>query len=122
MSTSPQRAMNRGLATRAALFGLLLMLAGSGFAYYKWKFPFGNSHCCIIGMMSALSEFADSHNGRFPAGESSPEACLSLLYKDQLIEPYTLRGMTISEERAGTITVQALRSCEGRAATGQRFY
>ncbi len=98
MSTSPQRAIHKGLAIGAVLFGLLLMLAGGGFAYYNWKFPFGNSHCCIIGMMSALCEYADSHTGRFPAGESSPEESLSLLYKDQLIEPYTLRGMTISEE------------------------
>src|SRR6266542_1662584 len=98
MSTSPQRAIHKGLAIGAVLFGLLLMLAGGGFAYYNWKFPFGNSHCCIIEMMSALCEYADSHTGRFPAGESSPEESLSLLYKDQLIEPYTLRGMTISEE------------------------
>ena len=98
MSTSSQRATHKGLAIGAVLFGLLAVLAGGGFAYYNWKFPFGKSHCCIILMMSALREYADSHNGRFPAGESSPEALLSLLYRDQLIEPYTLRGMTVSEE------------------------
>jgi len=97
MSTRPQRAESKRLAIGAALFGLLAVLAGGGFAYYKWKFPFGNSHCCIIGMMSALEEYADSDNGRFPVGETSPEASLSLLYRDGLIEPYTLRGMTVSE-------------------------
>ena len=49
-------------------------------------------------MNLALRQYAEEHGGRYPAGESSPEASLSLLYKSDQIDPYTLRGMIVPEE------------------------
>jgi hypothetical protein len=43
-------------------------------------------------------EYAETHDGRFPRGESSPEASLSLLFRAGLVDANTLRGMTIPEK------------------------
>ena len=62
--------------------------------YVKWRFPFGWSHCCDIGLMFALRDYANGHGGAYPAGECCPEASLSLLYPKYLDEDI-LRGKTI---------------------------
>lgn len=61
------------------------------------RFPYGQSHCCIIGMSSALEQYADAHGGHYPAGGTSPEASLSLLYRSNLVDANLIRGMTVSE-------------------------
>ena len=80
------------------IFAALGLLAAAGVAYYRVKFPYGESHCCILGMASALEQYAEEHGGRYPAGEVSPEASLSLLYKSSYINAYILRGMTVPEQ------------------------
>ena len=70
----------------------------AGYSWHHRMYPYGGSHCCIIAMNFALMEYAETHEGRFPQGESSPEASLSLLYKDHLTDANTLRGMTVSEK------------------------
>jgi hypothetical protein len=76
---------------------VLLLLGGSGFAYWRHRYPYGWSHCCDIGLYADLRAYAESHDGRFPAGESSPEASLSLLYRGQFTEAAILRGKTVPE-------------------------
>ena len=61
------------------------------------RYPYGHSHCCIIGVASVLEQYAEAHRGRYPAGESSPEASLSLLYRSHLIDANLIRGMTVPE-------------------------
>ena len=88
------------------IIGLVIvgaLVATSGAIYWRWKYPYGYSHCCIIGLMQALESYARSHDGRYPAGQSSPEAALSLLYKTGDLDPYTLRGMTITEHTTRSI-------------------
>ncbi|HQU45776.1 MAG TPA: hypothetical protein PK867_23380 [Pirellulales bacterium] len=66
-------------------------------------YPYGRSHCCIIGMAMALQDYAESHDGRYPAGEPSPGASLTLLYRSHLVDANTLRGMTVPESTVAAI-------------------
>jgi hypothetical protein len=86
------------------LAGTIVVLgavAGGLFGYFKWKYPYGMSHCCSKGMGLALRTYAMDHNGRFPAGGQTPEASLSLLYSNY-VHVYWLKGKTVSLEAAET--------------------
>ncbi|MBL8794818.1 MAG: hypothetical protein JNM56_12995 [Planctomycetia bacterium] len=64
-------------------------------AWIAWKYPYGHSHCCIQFMRHALEMYAMKH-GRFPSGEATPEASLSLLYHDDNeCGAGVLRGKTV---------------------------
>jgi hypothetical protein len=95
--------MRKRLITIAIVLGTIAMLVSGGAAYYKWKYPYGWSHCCIILMKNALEQYAEEHGGRYPAGESSPEASLSLLCRSNYLDPATIRGMTVPESTVGRI-------------------
>lgn len=59
-------------------------------------YPFGSSHCCILDFSWTLKDYARDHRGFLPAGESSPEASLSLLYHEGYgVSAETLRGKTV---------------------------
>ncbi len=47
---------------------------------YRWYFPYGQSHCCDKQLCFGLHNYADQHGGRFPSGEKTAEASLSLLF------------------------------------------
>ena len=89
--------MRKRLITVAIVLGTIAVLVSGGTVYYKWKYPYGWSHCCIIAMMSSLEQYAVEHGGHYPAGESSPEASLSLLCRSNYMDAYTIRGMTVPE-------------------------
>jgi hypothetical protein len=55
------------------------------------------SQCCILQVVGALEMYAEESKGCFPAGQSSPEAFLSLLHRTQLVPPGILRGKTVPE-------------------------
>src|SRR6478609_3433024 len=77
-----------------------VVLAASGFAYFRHLYPYGRSHCCDKQLMFALLNYADRHGGWFPRGEKSPEASLSLLYRDDpdSVNANLLRGKTVPED------------------------
>jgi hypothetical protein len=81
---------------RAVLFllALLLGLAGGGWLYYRWAYPYGWSHSCDKQLMFALHQYAEDHGGAYPAGEATPEASLSLLYP-RYADEYVLQGKTV---------------------------
>jgi hypothetical protein len=79
------------------ILAIIAVSAVSGRIYYKWKYPYGWSHCCIIAMMSVLEQYAMENGGRYPTGGSSPEASLSLLCRSNYLDAYTIRGMTVPE-------------------------
>jgi hypothetical protein len=86
------------------VLGILVAAAAGGTAFYRWKFPYGYSHCCSVQISLALLTYANDHAGRFPDGESSPEASLSLLYRlHYLPEPDFLRGMTVPADTVSRI-------------------
>jgi len=74
----------------------VLLLAFIGWFHYQ--FPYGYSHCCDIVLSMALEDYAEKHDGWYPRGESSPEASLSLLYRQDSYLAHNLRGKTISYE------------------------
>jgi hypothetical protein len=75
-----------------------LAIVMAGYAWYAYEFPYGESHCCDVGLWFGLREYAEKHNGRFPAGQATPEASLSLLYGENAWgDPKLLRGKTVPE-------------------------
>ena len=82
----------------ALLAGILAVLAVTSYSNYRYKFPYGSSHCCDLLLYGALEEYASAHEGAFPAGQASPAASLSLLYTNVSgVTPYLLRGKTVPE-------------------------
>ena len=80
------------------LLGVLGALAGSGWGYYRWHYPYGRSHSCDKQLMLALHQYAEFFGGAYPSGEATPEASLSLLYP-ALADEYVLQGKTVPIER-----------------------
>lgn len=78
----------------SVLGGLLGLLALLAVGSWKRHYPYGWSHCCAKGLGMALLLYAEDHGGVFPAGGSSPEGSLSLLFSNYL-DAYTLRGKTV---------------------------
>ena len=74
-----------------------------GYAWWRQHFPYGWSHCCDLQLSQGLHEYARTHGGAFPAGEATPEASLSLLYREEaewggpLANANLLRGKTVPE-------------------------
>lgn len=78
-----------------AIFGVAIgVLVGGARWYRRWQYPYGWSHCCDKGLWALLREYADAHGGVFPAGETTPEASLSLLYP-KYADANVLRGKTV---------------------------
>jgi hypothetical protein len=68
------------------------------------SYPYGWSHCCLKALGLALLQYAQEHDGHFPAGAESPEASLSLLARGHYdIDAETLRGKTVPVEEARSI-------------------
>ena len=75
---------------------IVLVLAGGALAWWRYTFPYGKTHRCDTLLSLALSNYAAAHGGRYPFGESSPEASLSLLYREGFIDAEDLRPITVS--------------------------
>jgi len=67
------------------------------------SYPYGWSHCCLKGLGVALFSYAQKNGGHYPAGAGSPEASLSLLYRDGSVDAECLRGKTVSVEKVERI-------------------
>jgi hypothetical protein len=82
-----------------------LVSLGGCYGLYRYQCPYGASHCCDLLLYGALEEYAATHGGAFPAGESSPEASLSLLYTGDKWGTTSdlLRGKTVPEPVARRI-------------------
>jgi len=90
------------------LFGAVTVVAtllGAWTGCVRWQFPYGHSHCCDMGLMSALHSYAGAHGGNFPSGEATPEASLSLLYP-QYADANLLRGKTVPESEVAAILMR----------------
>jgi len=87
---------------RSAVAAAVVVVLAAGFALFRLSipvYPYGWSHCCDKGLMIALLTYAENHDGWFPKGEASPEASLSLLYREdpQAVDANLLRGKTVPE-------------------------
>lgn len=76
---------------------IIAVLVALGFIYYHYRYPYGWSHCCDKMLGFALLQYSEEHDGWFPQGEPTPEASLSLLYRQDVAVAYTLRGKTVPE-------------------------
>ena len=88
----------------ALLLAIPVVVVLAGYAWrpcqYVWQqhhYPFGFSHCCDNQLHMALTNYASKHDGAFPVGEATPEASLSLLYRDHLVDADLLRGKSVPE-------------------------
>ena len=83
---------------RWVTFGAVVAaLVVAGLAYHRHRYPYGWSHCCDKVLALALLQYAEEHAGWFPRGEATPEASLSLLYRQDSGLAHNLRGKTIPE-------------------------
>ncbi len=87
----------RTLATALLVATVLVAAVYFGIRSMLPHYPYGRSHCCDKALYIALRQYADSHDGWFPRGQASPEASLSLLYRQDAGLLETLRGKTIPE-------------------------
>jgi hypothetical protein len=79
----------------AAVLAVVLAPFILGYAWWQHHYPYGMSHCCDLCLSAALHDYAVTHGGAFPAGEATPEASLSLLYRTKLADEVLLRGKTV---------------------------
>jgi len=77
---------------------LIAGLTVAGYVWHRHRFPYGYSHCCDKMLWSELLRYAEVHSGWFPQGEASPEASLSLLYRQDPMNDYLLRGKIVPLE------------------------
>jgi len=80
------------------VFGLLGL-----YGYRRYIYPYGPTHRCTRLMWFMLTDYASAHEGRFPRGELTPEASLSLLYREGVLDAATLAGRAKSVEVAKRI-------------------
>lgn len=92
MTTSKKRPLWKRTICWGLLSVALILLAA--FVWYRWTFPYGRSHCCILNVGGGLISYAEDHEGRFPSGGDCPEASLGLLYSNYA-NAYLLRGKTV---------------------------
>ena len=89
--------MNKWARRATVAATLITLLAGAGFAIYRYHYPYGWTHCCDSQLGRALNQYAVLHGGWFPRGEVTPEASLSLIYRMDPASWYLLGGKTVPE-------------------------
>jgi hypothetical protein len=89
--------MRRWIKRAAIAASIILFLSALAFGYYHYRYPYGWSHCCDKVLAFALLQYADEHDGWFPKGEATPEASLSLLFRQEPGLAHNLRGKTVPE-------------------------
>jgi hypothetical protein len=89
------------------VLGLGVLIASVRY-YESTQYPYGWSHCCDKGLMLGLMQYAADHNGKYPAGEATPEASLSLLYP-KYADENLLRGKSVPLETVERLLKQGKR-------------
>jgi hypothetical protein len=83
---------------------LLSIAIGGVYSWYRQTYPLGRSHCCDKQLITVLFNYADRHDGQFPAGGATPEASLSKVHLENDAGcAYLLCGKTGSESAAQAI-------------------
>ncbi len=88
--------------TKIAVVAVVVTPFILGYGWWQHHYPYGYSHCCDLILYGALRDYAMRHDGAFPAGEATPEASMSLLYREKaeygpLADERLLRGRTVPE-------------------------
>lgn len=69
------------------------------YLWYKNRFPYGPSHCCLKAIGLSLRLYSRDNDDRFPSGGPTPEASLSMLLPSYC-DLNTLKGKTVKLEAA----------------------
>jgi len=89
------RRAKRSLVWTGILLVMLVTLGGAWWrVWYREHYPYGWSHSCDSQLDCALRQYAQTQGGWFPKGEATPEASLSLLYREGLANEWLLHGKT----------------------------
>jgi hypothetical protein len=99
--------MKLGKTTRSVLLVLVALIVGGAIVlggYWRWKYPYGRSHCCIIQMMFALARYADGTVIYTLSFSNLFSDALSVEFRDGVAvsEEITFRMKTVSSPRART--------------------
>jgi hypothetical protein len=91
--------------TRVLIYLLVvaIIVVVAVYSYYRYRYPYGSHHVCDSQMSKSLMIYATDHGGKYPSGEPTPEASLSLLYPKYLSSPTIIAGKGGSIERATKI-------------------
>jgi hypothetical protein len=99
--------MRRLLKIALWVAGAAVVLAAAGYGIYygleRYEYPYGRTHRCTRMLWFDLRQYAEEHDGKYPAGEATPEASLSLLYRTNHVRPEDLAGRAKSAEVARKI-------------------
>ncbi len=93
--------------TRILIF--IAVLGGASYGLYRYfypqgiycyYYPFGACHRCNTQLAMALLLYAEKHDGKFPAGQATPEASLCLIHELDGYQQcaYLLRRRDVPEE------------------------
>lgn len=63
-----------------AVISALLVTVFFTFQWFRPHYPYGWSHACDKVLMLALARYSQDHDGAYPTGDETPEACLGQLY------------------------------------------
>ncbi len=98
MSVRRYRLLFVAVVMVAGLVVMVTGLVGGVYAWRRYTYPYGPSHCCDKVLYSELFNYAENNGGNFPAGEATPEASLSLIQRNaQFGCGYLLCGKSGSE-------------------------
>jgi hypothetical protein len=100
MAAMKRRRAAISLRTLLAIIGVICIVLASYRAWYWNRYPHGRTHACDMLLKMMLVQYADANNGAFPAGQSTAEASLSLLYRMDPNVAYLLAGKSASVEDA----------------------
>ena len=79
-TTKPRKRRWRWTLPLLILASIVAALIAGGWAWYRYKFPYGQVHCCAKVLGFELRMYAEEHDGFFPRGRPTAEASLGLLY------------------------------------------
>ena len=106
---------------------VIIVLIGSIYGLYRYFYPYGMDHRCDKILYFALREYAEKHDGKFPSGESTPEASLSLIHSldeygsgcaillhrrdvsEEVVQQMLNRGQLLDAKTCGWNYVEGLR-------------
>src|SRR5688500_786256 len=103
MTVSHRRRAAISLRTLLVVVGIICVALASYRAWYWNRYPYGRTHACDKLLYMMLVEHADANGGNFPAGQATPEASLSLLYRMDPGIAYLLAGKSAPVENAEEI-------------------
>ena len=78
---------------------MIPVLAVSVYGWYRYKFPYGYSHCCTAVLATSLYAYALEHDGDFPFSDGGEAESLALLIPEN-VPVEIMCGKTVDPDEA----------------------